>query len=44
MKAKKKKKKIKKYENLSGKIRYLIRSLTKNAGYYDEKYMKIKLR
>ena len=36
------KKKIKKYEELWIKIRDLIRSITKNSDYYDEKYMKIK--
>ena len=37
------KKKIKYYEELQTKIRYLIRSMTKNSdNYYDEKYMKIK--
>ena len=25
-------------------IRYLIRSITKNSNYYDEKYMKIKFK
>ena len=34
--------KIKKYEELWIKIRDLIRSITKNSDYYDEKYMKIK--
>ena len=34
--------KIKKYEELWIKIRNLIRSITKNSDYYDEKYMKIK--
>ena len=33
---------IKKYEELWSKIRDLIRSITKNSDYYDEKYMKIK--
>ena len=37
------KKKIKKYEELSIKIRDLIRSITKNSHDYDEKYMKMKL-
>ena len=36
------KEKIKKYEELWSKIRDLIRSMTKNQGDYDEKYMKIK--
>ena len=36
------KKKIKKYEELQSKIRYLIRSITKNSDDYDEKYMKMK--
>ena len=36
------KEKIKKYEELWSKIRDLIRSVTKNLGDYDEKYMKIK--
>ena len=31
-----------KYEELWFKIRYLIRSITKNSDKYDEKYMKIK--
>ena len=35
--------KIKKQEELWSKIRYLIRSLTKNADDYDKKYMRIKL-
>ena len=34
--------KIKKYEVLWSKIRYLIRSITINSDDYDEKYMKIK--
>ena len=33
---------IKKYEELWSKIRDLIKSITKNSGDYDEKYMKIK--
>ena len=37
------KEKIKKYEELWSKIKDLIRSITKNSGDYDEKYMKIKL-
>ena len=37
------KKKIEKYEELWGKIRDLIRSITKNSDDYDEKDMKIKL-
>ena len=36
------KRKIKKYEKLSSKIRDLIRRITKNSDDYDEKYMKIK--
>ena len=36
------KEKIKKYEELSSKMRDLIRSTTKNSDDYDEKYMKIK--
>ena len=36
------KKIIKKYEELWSKIRYLVRSITKNSDDYDEKYMKIK--
>ena len=36
------KEKAKKYEELSSKIRYLIRSMTKNRD-YDEKHMKINL-
>ena len=34
--------KIKKYEELWSKIKDIIRSLTKNADDYDEKYMKVK--
>ena len=34
--------KKKKYEKLWSKIKYLIRSITKNSDDYDEKYMKIK--
>ena len=34
--------KIKTYEELWSKIRYSIRSITKNSNDYDEKYMKIK--
>ena len=33
---------IKKYEKMWSKIRYLIRSITKILGDYDEKYIKIK--
>ena len=33
---------IKKYEKLWGKIRDLIRLITRNSEDYDEKYMKIK--
>ena len=36
------KEKNKKYEDLWIKIRYLIRSITKNSDDYDEKYRKIK--
>ena len=36
------KEKTKKYEELWNKIRYLIRSITKNSDDYDKKYMKIK--
>ena len=36
------KEKIKKYEELWSKIRYLIRSRTKNSEDFDENYMKIK--
>ena len=36
------KEKIKKYEELWSKIRYIIRSMTKNSDDYDEKYMKVK--
>ena len=36
------KEKIKKYGELWSKIRYLIRSVTKNSNDYDEKYIKIK--
>ena len=32
----------KKYEELWSKIRDLVRSISKNSGGYDEKYMKIK--
>ena len=32
---------IKKYEELWSKIRYLIKSVTKNSDNYDEEYMKI---
>ena len=34
---------IKNYEKPWSKIRDLIRSMTKSAGDYDEKYVKIKL-
>ena len=34
--------KIKKYEELWSKIRYLVRSITKDSDDYDEKYIKIK--
>ena len=37
------KEKLKKCENLWSKIRDLIKSVTKNSNYYDEKYMEIKL-
>ena len=36
------KEKIEKYDKLWSKIRYLIRSITKNSDDYDEKHMKIK--
>ena len=36
------KEKIKKYEELWSKIRYIIRPVTKNSDDYDEKYMKVK--
>ena len=36
------KEKINKYEELSSKIRYLIRSMTKISNDYDKKYIKIK--
>ena len=36
------KERIKKYEELWSKIRYLIKSITKNSDDYDKKYMKIK--
>ena len=36
------KEKIKTYEELWCKIRYLIRSITKNSDDYDDKYMEIK--
>ena len=38
----KSKEKNKKYEEIWGKIRNLIRSITKNSYDYDEKYIKIK--
>ena len=38
----KSKEKDKKYEEIWGKIRNLIRSITKNSYDYDEKYIKIK--
>ena len=34
--------KIKKYGELRSKIKDLIRSITENSGYHDEKYMKVK--
>ena len=37
-------KNIKKYEEIWGKIRNLIRSITKISDDYDEKYMKIKFK
>ena len=37
------KEKIKKHEELRSKIRYLLRSITKNSDDYDKKYIKIKL-
>ena len=37
------KEKLKKCENLWSKIRDLIKSVTKNSNFYDEKYMEIKL-
>ena len=36
------KKKWKRQEDLSGKIKYFIKSKTKNSGDYDEHYIKIK--
>ena len=36
------KEKIRNHEELWSKIKYLIRSITKNSDGYDEKYMKIK--
>ena len=36
------KEKIKKYEEMHSKIRYLIRSITKNLDDYDKKYIKMK--
>ena len=39
---KKAKKKIKKHEELSSKIRDLVRLITKNSDHFDEKYLKIK--
>ena len=33
---------LKRYEEIWNKMRDLIRSITKNSDYYDEKYMKIK--
>ena len=38
------KEKFKKYEELRIKIKYLIRSMTKNSDDYDQKYMKIKFK
>ena len=38
------KEKFKKYEELMIKIKYLIRSMTKNSDDYDQKYMKIKFK
>ena len=35
-------KKKKKYEELWSKIKGLIRLITKNSDYYDEKYVKVK--
>ena len=40
--ANERKEKTKKYEELWSKIKDLIRSITKNADDYDEKYMKMK--
>ena len=37
------KEKIQRYEELWGKIRDLIRSVTKDSDDYDEKYLKIKV-
>ena len=37
-------KKIKKYEELSSKIKDLISSITKNSDDYDEEYLKIKIK
>ena len=33
---------LKRYEEIWNKMRDLIRSITKNSDYYDEKYMNIK--
>ena len=37
-------KKVKKYEELWIKIKYLNRPITKNSDYYDEKYIKSKIK
>ena len=42
MKTKKNNKSKKIYEELWGKIRYLIRLITKDSDVYDKKYLKIK--
>ena len=39
---KKAKKKIKKHEELSSKIRDLVRLITKNSDHFDDKHLKIK--
>ena len=38
------KEKVKKYEELWIKIKYLNRSITKNSDYYHEKYIKSKIK
>ena len=42
--SKKKKKKLRKHEELWSKIRNLIESITKNSYDYDEKHKKLKLK
>ena len=38
------KEKVKKYEEMWIKIKYLNRSITKNSDYYHEKYIKSKIK